>query len=82
MKISVKVKTRAKKEGVEELIPGEFIVSVKTAPEKGKANKRVIKFLAEHFKIAKSDIEIISGLTSKRKTISVVIPAKAGIQIN
>ncbi len=69
MKISVKVKTKAKKEGVEKLVSGEFIVSVKEAPEKGKANERVIKLLAEHFKTAKSNIEIISGRTSSRKTI-------------
>ncbi len=72
MKVSVKVKTKAKKEGIKKSAQGGLIVSVNEAPEKGKANERVIKLLAEHFKTAKSNIEIISGQTSSRKTIVIL----------
>ena len=37
----------------------------------GKANKALINILAEHFRVRKSQIEIIKGLKSQRKTISI-----------
>ena len=49
---------------------GDFIkISVRSIPEKGKANKELIEFLAKKLKIAKSDIEIISGELDKYKKI-------------
>ena len=69
MRISVKVKTKAKKESVEPAQSG-LKVSVKEAPEKGKANERVIELLSKYFKTAKSNFEILSGHTSRYKIIS------------
>ena len=37
----------------------------------GKANKALIDFLAEHFRVRKSQIEIIKGLKSRHKMISI-----------
>ncbi|MDP2909617.1 MAG: DUF167 domain-containing protein [bacterium] len=71
MKISVKVKTKARKEGVEEISENQFKISVKEPPEKGKANERVIELLSEFFKTAKSNIEIVSGATSKHKIVEI-----------
>ena len=45
-------------------------ISVVSVPEKGKANKEVIKFLSKELKIAKSLIEVISGETSHLKKIA------------
>ncbi len=67
MKIFVKVKPRAKEEKVEKVEDTHFIISVKEPPEKGKANQAVIKVLAEYFNVKKSDIKIVSGLTSHQK---------------
>lgn len=72
MRISVKVKTKAKKEGVKKLAEGEFLVSANEAPEKGKANRRVVELLAEYFDVAKSNVEIVSGETSKRKIVEII----------
>ena len=36
-------------------------ISVVSVPEKGKANKELINYLAKKLKIAKSDFEILSG---------------------
>ena len=41
MKIRVKVKPNSKKQKVEELEDGSFIIRLKSLPIKGKANKRV-----------------------------------------
>jgi hypothetical protein len=44
-------------------------IRIKGAPEKGKANKELIKFLAKIFDIGSSRVEIRSGETSKTKRI-------------
>ena len=46
-------------------------ISVNAIPEKGKANKELINFLAKKLKIAKSDFEIISGELDKWKKIRI-----------
>ena len=48
-------------------------ISVISIPEKGKANKELINFLAKKLKIAKSDIEIISGDTDRMKKVLLAI---------
>ncbi len=48
-----------------------FRVKITDAPEKGKANKKVVKLLAKEFKVAKSQVEIIKGLTSQNKLVKI-----------
>ncbi|GAG76212.1 unnamed protein product [marine sediment metagenome] len=47
-------------------------IRINAAPVKRKANKALIDFLAEKLGIRKSEIEIISGHTSKIKKIKVL----------
>lgn len=44
-------------------------ISVVSVPEKGKANKELIKFLSKELNISKGDIEIVSGETAHIKKI-------------
>ncbi|MDD4555771.1 MAG: DUF167 family protein [Alphaproteobacteria bacterium] len=44
-------------------------VNVISVPERGKANRELITFLAKKLKIAKSNFEIISGETDRYKKI-------------
>lgn len=44
-------------------------ISVVSVPEKGKANQELIKFLAAELRIAKSDLEIISGELDRYKKL-------------
>lgn len=70
MKIQVKVKPGAKTEEVSR--EGDsFIVKVKEPPKEGKANRAVIKLLAEHFGVPRSQVRILSGFRSKNKVIEV-----------
>jgi uncharacterized protein len=71
MRISLKVITRAKKEGIEKISENSYRMKVSPPPEKGKANKRVIELLSEEFDIKKQDIRIVSGKTSSRKIIEI-----------
>jgi len=71
MKIFVKVKPKAKEEKVEKIDDINFKVFVKQLPEKGRANRAVIKALANYFNISQSNIQIISGSNSRLKIIEI-----------
>ena len=71
MKIFVKVKPKANEEKVITLSDTNFKVQVKESPEKGRANRAVIRMLADYFNTSQSNIKIISGSTSKLKIIEI-----------
>lgn len=71
MKIFIKVKPKAKEEKVEKLGENQFLVAVKEAPEKGKANQAVIKALASYFGLPQAAIRIISGFNSRQKILEI-----------
>jgi len=50
---------------------GALKVSVNAPPEKGKANKELIDYLAEFLGVRRATITVISGETSKQKKIAV-----------
>ncbi|MHC4532820.1 MAG: DUF167 domain-containing protein [Planctomycetota bacterium] len=54
------------------LLDGMVKVKVSAAPEKGKANKCLLKFLAKQLDIKRSSISIISGQTSPIKHVQVL----------
>lgn len=58
---------------------GDLKVKLSSPPVDGKANKELIKILSKELKLAKSDIEIISGETSKSKRIQVTTTNKQKI---
>jgi uncharacterized protein YggU (UPF0235/DUF167 family) len=47
-------------------------VKVTAVPEKGKANTKVIELISEYFKVPKSKINILSGITYKEKLIEIL----------
>ena len=47
-------------------------IRISAPPVEGKANKALINFLAKQFRVKKSEIEIVSGVTSRAKTIHIV----------
>ncbi|NGX44741.1 MAG: hypothetical protein K1060chlam3_00916 [Candidatus Anoxychlamydiales bacterium] len=46
-------------------------IRIKASPEKGKANKELIRFIAKSLSIAQSRISIISGHTSRLKKLQI-----------
>ncbi|NGX48898.1 MAG: hypothetical protein K940chlam5_00492 [Candidatus Anoxychlamydiales bacterium] len=46
-------------------------IRIKASPEKGKANKELIRFIAKSLHIAQSRISIISGHTSRLKKLQI-----------
>lgn len=78
MKIFVRAKAGAKEDKVTppqlKLIkdPEEhYTVSVRALPKRGQANEAIIKLLAKHFDIPRSQVRLISGATSKRKIFEI-----------
>ncbi|MGA2369005.1 MAG: DUF167 domain-containing protein [Dehalococcoidia bacterium] len=49
----------------------EYVVRVRALPQDNKANEAVINLLAKHFKVAKTSVRIVSGLTSRHKIIEI-----------
>jgi uncharacterized protein len=72
MKIFVKVKTKAKVEKTVKIDETHYVVSTNAPPEKGKANKDIIKILSKYFDIPVSRIKIIAGEKSKEKIIEFI----------
>lgn len=70
MKIVVQVKPNSKKESVEQLPDGTYVVRVNCPPVDGKANERTQEILADFFKRPKTSVTLISGAKSKRKVFS------------
>ena len=69
MQVKVRVIPRAKVNKVDVQPDGSIRVHTTTAPTDGKANEAVIKMLARHFDVPKSQIRVIRGATSRDKVI-------------
>ena len=59
--------------GILNTVDGDTIkIDVAAAPEQGKANVELIKYLAVWFQVKKSDVKIISGAGDKMKLVKIV----------
>ena len=67
--VSVKVQPNASKDRIIGEYADQIKIAVTVAPERGKANKAVIKVLSKLFGVKTSDIEIVSGETSRDKKV-------------
>ena len=71
MKLPVKVIPSSSKDSIAVWLDDTLKVKVKAPPEKGKANKAVIKPLEKILDIPKGSIEIISGKKSTKRIIEI-----------
>jgi uncharacterized protein (TIGR00251 family) len=70
MRIGVKVMPHSPKEEMTK--QGDvYIVRIREAPVEGKANEAVIRLVAERFRVPKSAVKIVSGLTSRNKIMEI-----------
>jgi len=73
MRIYLEVVSRSSQNKIEKIAEVEYKVWVSAVPEKGEANKAVIKFLAKHFGVSKSQVEIVSGKTARVKIVDILM---------
>jgi uncharacterized protein (TIGR00251 family) len=70
--ILIKAKANARENQINGAIAGMLKVSVSAAPEKGKANKSIVKLLSKTLSIPSSRFKIVAGDTSSLKKIVVL----------
>jgi uncharacterized protein (TIGR00251 family) len=49
-----------------------ILVGLTSKPERGEANRDLIRKLAKHFKVSTSQVRIVSGLKSKNKVVEIL----------
>lgn len=69
--LRLKVKPKSRRNCIEGLRAGALLVQVTAAPDRGEANRAVVETLADWLDVVKSRIEIVSGHTSRDKTVRV-----------
>lgn len=72
--IRLKVQPKASKDEFCEVLGSSLKVRITAPPIDGKANQHLIKFLASQFKVSKSQVQIISGETSREKRFRITNP--------
>ena len=72
LRVKVRVKPRASKSRVLGMKGDELEVAVAAPPVDGAANLELVRTLAEHYGVAKSRVEIISGLAGRSKLVRIV----------
>jgi uncharacterized protein (TIGR00251 family) len=77
LRLRVKVQPRARKRGVDWLVPGECRVRVLAPPVEGKANREVLEVLAADLGLAAGRLAIVQGDKSSRKVVAVEVDEKA-----
>mgnify|MGYP001502562899 CR=1 FL=1 len=66
--MQVIVKPNSSKNEITKEVNGVLYINIKAIPENNKANIELIKFLKKYFK---KDYKIVSGFTSRKKSLKV-----------
>ncbi len=69
--LTLRISARASRDAIMGWHGNALKISITTAPEKGKANKAIIKLLAKTLGTAPSRIRVIRGQTSPDKTVEI-----------
>jgi len=72
--LRIKVQPKASKDEFCEIMGERLKIRITAPPVDGKANQHLIKFLAKQFKVSKSQIELMSGETSREKRFRISSP--------
>lgn len=71
--LQLKVHPHASKTAIKDLLVDETIrINIAAPPDKGKANKELISYLAGIFDIDKNNIKIISGASDRHKLLKII----------
>jgi len=71
MILEVKITPNASKNEILRWEENRLVIKIQGVPEKGTVNKNLIDFLAKALKIAKSQIKIVAGRTSRLKKLNI-----------
>jgi len=74
--VQVKVQPRASRNEIQGVQHGQLRVRTTAAPTDGKANKAVIRLLADYLGVPPSRITLTRGLTHRNKQVTVIGPVE------
>jgi len=74
--LRIKAQPKASKDEFCDVLGNCLKVRITAPPVDGKANQHLIKFLAKQFKVSKSQIELLSGETSREKRFKISQPRR------
>ncbi len=69
--LSVRIQPRASRNGIVPMEGGGLKIRLTAPPVDGAANEALVRFLADVFSVSKSQVEIVSGHTSRDKIVRV-----------
>ena len=69
--LSIRIQPRASKNEVIRLEDGSLKIKLTAPPVDGAANEALVKFLADRFSVARSQVEIVSGHTARNKIVRI-----------
>jgi uncharacterized protein (TIGR00251 family) len=78
--LSVRVHPGAKRNAITGFHDGALKISLTTPPTDGRANEALISILAERLSIPRSRISLISGATSRSKSLRITGKSAAEVQ--
>ncbi|MBW1981191.1 MAG: YggU family protein [Deltaproteobacteria bacterium] len=67
--LKVQVQPRASRDEVAGPRDEQLKIRITASPEKGKANRHLVKFLAKQLRLSPSQVEIVSGFTARKKVV-------------
>ncbi|TDJ35170.1 MAG: YggU family protein [Gammaproteobacteria bacterium] len=80
--LNIRVVPRSKQDEIAGVHDDRLRVRVAAPPVDGRANTRLVEFLAGEFGVAKGDVTLLAGHTGRRKRVSIAGPKRlpSGIQ--
>lgn len=63
-------------------LEGRIKIRISAPPVDGAANSQLIEFIAKQFKVAKSQIHILSGALARQKTVQIIAPRQLPAVLN
>lgn len=72
--LELQIQTKAAKDAIIGVHNNHLKITITVAPESGKANAHLVKFLAKYFGVPQKQISIIKGHKNKYKSILVLEP--------
>jgi uncharacterized protein len=67
--LELHIQTKASKDALIGVHNNRIKIAIAKAPEAGKANNHLVKWIASRLKVKQTDVQIIRGYTSKYKTV-------------
>ena len=71
VEIPVRIQPKSSRDKIAGIRDGRLKIKIAAPPVDGKANERLISFMAKTLGVPKSGVEIVNGKTSKLKTLRV-----------